>query len=335
MMDKFKVAESLRREKEQHSAAVLQRMQGELDDLRTKSEGYKVALVAQRSSKDLFMAKVKEISRTIELLQEREDATQARNAELKKDKERMAIEIDELKRKLEDREEHAKQMAELAKKKEENDAKAADLLTREHKNEQQSMQNRYEHHMKTDYVPLATHNKLRTDYELVLADKQVLEESVGIVDQSLKDSAAALKEKDDELQAMKRKVNESEKGFLAASLREERSERDTETLKEEMNRSMKVAHVNEERIITLEREKSLLLAQVASLKFDASRTEAALAKSRSKEEEKEHLLSEIHGAILAEPLMQEGHEASSSPKGSPVRQSPASAGGALRTGDLI
>ncbi len=340
LMNKFKVAESIYAEREMHSAALLQRMQDEVDDLRKKNEEYKLALVAQKSSKDLFMAKVKEIATTIELLQQREDATQARNADLKADKKHMVQEIDELRRKLEDKEEYIKQLVDLSTKKEENYAKAAELLKDAHKNELQSMQNGYELNLRkikeeidVDYVPAATHVKLREAYEAVLADKHVLEESVGIVDQSLKDSNRALKDKDEELRAMRLKVNESEKSFLAASLQEERSVRDSEGLREEIDRTAKVAHVNEERIITLEREKSILLTQVASLKFDASRKDAALAKSRSKEEEKESILSEIHGAILAEPLMQGGREAS--PGVSPVRQSPASAGGALRTGDLL
>ena len=58
------------------------------------------------------MAKVKEIATTIELLQQREDATQARNADLKADKKHMVQEIDELRRKLEDKE--AEQVKEFA-----------------------------------------------------------------------------------------------------------------------------------------------------------------------------------------------------------------------------
>ena len=213
-----------------HSAALLQRMQDEVDDLRKKNEEYKLALVAQKSSKDLFMAKVKEIATTIELLQQREDATQARNADLKADKKHMVQEIDELRRKLEDKEEYIKQLADLSTKKEENYAKAAELLKDAHKNELQSIENGYELNLRkikeeidVDYVPAATHVKLREAYEAVLADKHVLEESVGIVDQSLKDSNRALKDKDEEVRAMRLKVNESEKSFLAASLQEERS----------------------------------------------------------------------------------------------------------------
>ena len=294
LMDKFKVAESMYAEKEKHSTALLKRMQDEVNDLRKTNEKYKLALEAQRSSKDVFMVKVKEIATTIELLKQRDNAAQAQNADLKKDKERMTLENDELRRKLDDKEEHMKQCAELSLKKEENDARAFELLKKEHKNELQSMQNSHDLRVKkimdetkTDYVPNNTYIKLREAYETVLADKQVLEESVGIVDRSLKETNQALKEKEDELHGMKRKIKESEKDFLAASLRGERSERDTEALKEEVDRAAKVIHAHEERIVALEREKSMLLTQVASLKFDASRRDAALAESRSKEEERD------------------------------------------------
>ena len=349
LMDKFKVSETLHAEKEEHSSRMLKEMQEELLVLRKQNEEYKMALMAQRSSKDLFMAKVKEIASTIELLHQREEATQARNAELKRDKERLASEIEELKRRLEDKEALTSQLAEIAKEREKNDAKTVDLMKREHKTELQSVQNSYEvsiknvqEKMESEYVHKSDYAKLRETYELVLEDKKVLEESVQIVDHSLKESYQLVKDKEEEISALKNKCNTSEKNFLTASLRDERSERDAQDLREEINRAMKVAQVNEERILTLEREKSLLLTQVATLKFDASRTGAALAASRSRDEAlqadnsrleddlatSKRQLSEIHGAILLEPLAH----------GSPARRPtppPAAQGSALRTGDLL
>ena len=144
LMSKFKIAESMYAEKEKHSTALLRRMQDEVNDLRKKNEEYKLALEAQRSSKDIFMVKVNEIATTIELLKQRDNATNALNEDLKKDKERMALEIDELRRKLDDKEEHVKQLAELSSKKDKNDARATELLKIEHKNELQSMQNSHD-----------------------------------------------------------------------------------------------------------------------------------------------------------------------------------------------
>ena len=148
---------------------------------------------------------------------------------------------------------------------------------------------------KTDYVPNNTYIKLREAYETVLADKQVLEESVGIVDRSLKETNQALKEKEDELHGMKRKIKESEKDFLAASLRGERSERDTEALKEEVDRAAKVIHAHEERIVALERRRACCHTG-SLLKFDASRRDAAL-QSPVLRRKRGSILSEIHGAI--------------------------------------
>ena len=65
------------------TAQLLKRMQDEVNDLCKTNEEYKLALEAQRSSKDVFMVKVKEIVTTIELLKQRDNAAQAQNADLK------------------------------------------------------------------------------------------------------------------------------------------------------------------------------------------------------------------------------------------------------------
>ena len=68
--------------------------------------------------------------------------------------------------------------------------------------------------------------------------------------------------------------------MLQAKLGEERAVRDLEISQEEVSRALKIHLVNEERLLTL-REKSMLLSQVANLKFDNSRTNAILAETKA------------------------------------------------------
>jgi hypothetical protein len=304
LMEKFKLATALHEEKEARSTASnddlqnqIGRLEATVQNLTDINDKYKTALIAQNSAKEVFQAKVREIATTIELLQQREDRTNEINKELVRERDLLQGEINRLKERFEfestrdaEYEKKRRESEELAEKdKNALAAKSAALVAQEHQDEIQALVSsnairirEMEQRIKDEYVLRSEYQQLQGLYDVVCTDKQILEESIHIVDCTHREADRRAEDAERSLGACRAKLHESEKAALQAQLGEERALRDLSESKEEVERSLKVQALNEERLLTLEREKSMLLTQVASLKFDATRAHSSLTDSKKK-----------------------------------------------------
>ena len=344
LLEKFKLATALHEEKVSRNAtengqliSKCTELEKTVESLMEINERYRTSLLKQNQAKEVFQAKVREIGVTIDLLQQRENKTNEINTELKRERDILQREMKALKERFEFEtkreaealkrritEEHA-----AAKVKNDNDAKSLAIAQKAYQDEVQTLKRSNElgeremaqrlkdnerdmaQRLKEDYVAKVEFYRLKEMYDLLLDDKKILEESFQILEVNRNEAEARAIKADAELSELKGKVYSSEKEMLQSKLNEERAMRDLGDSQEEVTRALKVQSVNEERLLTLEREKSMLLTQVASLKFDNSRTQSLLAETRKS------IVGEVN------------------PEGpTPAKASSASAGRALNTHDL-
>lgn len=335
LLEKFKLQTVLIDEKAERSAnengqlsdKVLE-LEKTVDSLMEMNENYKIKLTSQNKSKELFQAKVREIDVTIQLLQQREKKTNELNTELKRERDLLQHDLKtlqerfdfETKRETEAAKRRIAEELAAAKTNSDNDAREKALAEKAYKEDLLALKRLSElqeremaQRIKDDYVPKQEFQQLKEMFDAVVEDKRILEESVQIVDLASKDKETRAVKAEEVAGALRAKLHESEKTMLQAKLGEERAVRDLEISQEEVSRALKIHLVNEERLLTLEREKSMLLSQVANLKFDNSRTNAILAGTKAQ--------------TMASS--ERGGEASAS-----ATPAPPSAGRALNTQDL-
>ena len=176
-----------------------------------------------RIAKEVFQAKVREMGVTIDLLQQREKKTNEINSELRRERDILQHELKALKERFEfemkrEREALERRIAEehsVAKAKSENDAKSIAIAEKAYQDEVNTLKRSNElkeremaQRLRDDYVTKVEFRKLKEMYDLVCEDKNIVEQSVQIVELNRKELEARATKAEEQLQGLKVKLHE-------------------------------------------------------------------------------------------------------------------------------